>query len=171
MNKLTGNMLVMILGLFFWLPSAAGASTWTQEFQTDYAGTNAVYLSMNPAAPLVEFEAATFGGGHAGWQLVSNQPLQQFMEGPAEPAGTGGIFSSFSGSQPFSFQWAEVQWQGSTYTLLGSGTGIWNGGWNFTDKTFTHSQDIVHLPLPASALLLGSGLLGLGLLGWRRQSS
>jgi hypothetical protein len=28
---------------------------------------------------------------------------------------------------------------------------------------------IAHTPLPPSALLLGSGLLGLGLLGWRRK--
>jgi hypothetical protein len=27
------------------------------------------------------------------------------------------------------------------------------------------------VPLPASVLLLGSGLMGLGLLGWRRQRS
>jgi hypothetical protein len=33
------------------------------------------------------------------------------------------------------------------------------------------SADVSATPLPASALLFGSGLAGLGLLGWRRQRS
>jgi len=36
--------------------------------------------------------------------------------------------------------------------------------------TTTNSNSYVHTPIPGSVLLLGSGLLGLGLLGWRRKN-
>jgi hypothetical protein len=120
-------------------------------------------------SPQVVFGGTTFNGGHSGWTLESNQPMQQFMSGPATPIHTGGILVNFSSTQPFSFQWAEVQWNGASYTLLGSGTVLYSGsGWS-PDSTFDHRGDIVPLPLPASALLLSTGLLGMGLVGWRRK--
>jgi hypothetical protein len=39
------------------------------------------------------------------------------------------------------------------------------------NEWFVSGMDINLVPLPASFLLLGSGLLGLGLLGWRRKRS
>jgi hypothetical protein len=44
------------------------------------------------------------------------------------------------------------------------------GGLNYTITGGAGGMLIAHTPLPPSALLLGSGLLGLGLLGWRRKN-
>ena len=167
MKKLT---LTVILISLLGLPVAAGA--WTQQFRNDYPETNAIYLWMDPATPQVDFAATTFGGGHADWILASNQPLQQFMEGPAKPKGTAGIYVNVpdSTSQPFSFQWAEALWSGDDYTILGRGSVSWNGSGWAVGNTFTHSGDIVHLPLPPAVLLLGSGLLALALLKLRRRT-
>ncbi len=157
--------MLLALMLLMCLPRVAGA--WMQEFRNDYAEANAIYLWMDPSS--VEFGTTTFGGGHADWILAVDQPTQQFMYGPAQPAGTAGIFVNFTGSDSFSFQWAEVQWIGESYNLLGSGTVDWSGsGWSYSED-FDHGGNITHIPVPASVLLLGTGILGLGLLGFRRR--
>jgi hypothetical protein len=43
------------------------------------------------------------------------------------------------------------------------------GGLNYTITGGAGGMLIAHTPLPPSVFLLGSGLLGLGLLGWRRR--
>ena len=49
---------------------------------------------------------------------------------------------------------------------------MWNGsGWAITEMVFSPGVDIRAVPLPPCILLLGSGFLGLGLLGWRRKTS
>ena len=49
---------------------------------------------------------------------------------------------------------------------------VWNGsGWAITETVFSPGVDIRAVPLPPCVLLLGSGFLGLGLLGWRRKTS
>ena len=113
---------ILPLILLLCIPVAAGA--WTQELANDYPQANAIYLWMDPAKPQVDSGVSTFGGGHTDWILASNQPMQQFIEGPAKPGGTAGLYLNFtsSQSQPFSFQWAEVQWNDKIYSLLGSGS-------------------------------------------------
>lgn len=78
----------------------------------------------------------------------------------------------------FSFETFRQPVWGSAYAKSGSGVyaqnyglaqGISPGdsGW---DKTmFIAVPDSSHVPIPGSVLLLGSGLLGLGALGWRRR--
>jgi hypothetical protein len=164
MKKIT---LLLALMLLMCLPNVAGA--WTQEFRNDYAATNAIYLWMDSSS--VTFGTTELMGGHSDWTLVLDQLTKQVMTGPAKPANTAGIFVNFTGdrSAPLSFQWAEVQWSGDIYTLLGSGTVGWSGsGWSY-DDTFTHGGDITHIPVPASFLLLSTGLVGLGLMGFRRK--
>lgn len=53
-----------------------------------------------------------------------------------------------------------------------SGLGL-TGNWGFFWGTGTCSNDgfAGYVPIPPSVLLLGSGLMGLGLLGWRRRGS
>lgn len=42
---------------------------------------------------------------------------------------------------------------------------------NYSDNSGLITANVNVIPIPASVLLLGSGLLGLGLLGWRRRQS
>jgi hypothetical protein len=177
---------VMLLAVLMCLPGLAMAMTatdlppipshsWTQEFQTDLNGTNAIYIWMDSATPQVTIENEYFNSNHAGWAVAVNNPMYVYSYGPGYPANTPGIFVTFTGDSTtdvFSFQWAEVQWSGDNKNILG--TGIldysYNNGWTTGTGTFTHTDDIRPIPLPASALLLGSGLFGLGLLGWRRRN-
>jgi len=53
---------------------------------------------------------------------------------------------------------------GNAYLFLGGGG---DGIWDFASGMGQLMP--YHTPLPPSVLLLGSGLLGLGLLGWRRK--
>jgi hypothetical protein len=159
--------ILLALLLLMCLPRLAGA--WTQEFRNDYAEANAIYLWMDSATGA--FETTTFGGGHFDWILAVDQPSQQFMYGPPKPTGTAGIYVNFTdpNTTSLSFQWAEVQWSGGSYTLLGSGTIDWSGsGWGYSGG-FDHEEDITPIPIPASVLLFGTGILGLGLLGFRRR--
>jgi hypothetical protein len=50
------------------------------------------------------------------------------------------------------------------FNFIFTGTDNGNG-------TYTGTMTLYATPIPASALLLGSGLMGMGLLGWRRQRS
>ncbi len=86
------------------------------------------------------------------------------------------IFSSLSGFQgdlpfgltcngslndPFSFDWCGYQ----DGKLVFEDTVCWDG------LKWTCDPDFVPVPIPPTVLLLGSGLLGLGLLGWRKKTS
>jgi len=108
----------------------------------------------------------------ADWDLFIDEPGKEYFS--TNNTNISNItFTQYwtsKGAMPaFSFQWAEVKWDANweTYTLLGSGTLSHRNGWVPSSK-FTHEQDIQSpAPLPATILLLGTGLLGL--IGLRRR--
>jgi hypothetical protein len=51
------------------------------------------------------------------------------------------------------------------------GAGMWPSDGTVPYTAYVDNINVVATPIPASALLLGSGLMGLGLLGWRRKRS
>jgi hypothetical protein len=90
---------------------------------------------------------------------------------------TGG----FSGVTYLPFAWfyerleaVPVQSSQSPYT---GGTALeWSfvgpmGSMTADPSMWSYTSDAAQAPIPASALLMGSGLAGLGLLGWRRKRS
>ena len=83
----------------------------------------------------------------------------------------GGLFRvRFSFPAPsFSFQWAELDFNGSTNTLLGAGTVTYAAGSGYSSSSvFTHMADIPNVaapvPLTSSTIFMLSGAAILGFL-------
>ena len=54
-------------------------------------------------------------------------------------------------------------------TIKDSARATWNGNWSFA--ALPSGVQYNHVPLPPSVLLMGTGLLGLGLLRFRRKNA
>jgi len=177
MKTLVKLLMLLTFGAVICLPGMALADTITTEFETSY-NPNAVYMFMNGPATMTIQNLLP-----ASWAISEETTKEIILTGPN--VGISQVFFDLTftyASLPVSFQWAEVQWASDyqSYTLLGSGALTDSGsGWtgpttdNGVDPSFTYQSDIGDpvdpVPLPSTALLLGSGLLGLALLGFRRK--
>ena len=93
---------------------------------------------------------------------ISNLTLNNSIMGP-----NGTYYSGFTDNFVY-FRYSDGTPFTSTFTIAGDFVFTSNGGApNFPGFEFDLSAQPV--PLPPSVLLLGSGLLGLGALGWRRK--
>jgi hypothetical protein len=131
-----------------------GGST-TEIFQPNYGGTFTIKLSSNPSVNLL---SGTFGPGAA--LSGTNQGGSAMFGDSVPPAGEVVFTSDFLTFQPgtvqsFSFSLAGVS------PLLGVDSNDWVDSFA-ASGTGIFSADLA--PEPLSFLLLGSGLLGLGLL-------
>ena len=160
--------LIAWTALVFGLACArAEATTLSQVFINDYA-SNAVYLFSDDAANLT-FTKMKFGGDAAGWSVTSNTGDELVLGGPVLTP-NGGLFTLTMKytSLPFSYQWAEVLTGSPLNSILDAGTLKWDGHvWTASD-TFTHFSAInpgAPVPVPSSAWLLGSALVGLICIG------
>ncbi len=147
------------------------------DFGTLAAPTNEIFLWDNAGgATLASIRARTGSLTAAnGWSVAAFTPAGSGfkLSGPGILANTGTytIRFNFPRATPpvFSFQWAEVFWDGTFRHVLGSGSTAFSGGatGSFSSSTtFTHMADIPNLapppapvPLPSSIVLLLSTLL------------
>ncbi len=146
----------------------ATAASLTQVFRNDY-DANRIWLWA--VEPTTEFTGMAFlGPTMSAWEVTVDTGDKLFFQSPdgsVVPAPTGRYKISFDYVAPsFSFEWADIFWDGTTNNLLGAGTATWSGGWSGS-SAFTHAADLVvapsAVPLPNSIMFLASGtLFGLG---------
>lgn len=156
-------LLILALG-----PTAnAAAASLSQQFRNDF-DTNRIWLwAMEPTT---EFTNFTLDNAPVSSWLVPIDTGSELMfesnDGSTVAPSAGRFTVDFDYTTPtFSFEWAEIFWDGATNTLLGSGTAIWNGSSWSGNGNFTHLSDLAPspVPVPASFGLLASGaLFGIG---------
>lgn len=123
--------------------------------------TGATRIAISSQNPF-NFDGACFGA----WTRNDNS----LFFGASSITINGYLNNAFVGVQTFNISPGTLQWVAGTLKgvdkleFLPTGS---SGGVYFLMDNFTYT----HAPIPASVLLLGSGLLGMGLVGWRRQRS
>lgn len=152
--------------------SNASAASFSQQFLNDFS-SNRIWLWA--VEPTTEFTNVSFDNAAVSDWVVpvdtgSTLYLESSTETPLLP-GAGRFTIDFDYTTPtFSFEWAEIYWDGATNNLLGSGTATYNGsGWS-GGPAFTHAAALSAVPIPASSVLLASGVVfGIGV--GRRKAS
>ncbi len=187
MKRLLKFAATTLLGMSLNVQAGTVDVTFTNDFGSLSSPVNEIFLWMDPGAASLSINR--FAGSMRAWTsltLVTNQSFK--LSGPSVTAPNTGSFTArfnFSGPVPrapsFSFQWAEVFFDGALRHVAGSGTVSYSGGAtnSFTGSpTFTHlnSTDIPNLaavPLPSSIVLLLSTLVfaPLAKIERRKQSS
>lgn len=153
------------------------ADSWSQEWNESGVGNfNALeFFMISPAS--IDLEAPGFRGFTTlGWTVGDPNPKYTFA------TNTGGITSTnwtsyFTGSATAGttfdfFAWTNGILNGAPAEYAHA---VWNGGWTITAAGVQNTSGVGYnrspVPIPPTALLLGSGLLGIGLLRFRRKTA
>jgi hypothetical protein len=116
------------------------------------------FASTDPGNSNVNMPAAGVHGIKLDWGGVDSQIMTYTFDSLKAPV--WGDFYTKDGK-------LDAIW--ATAWNVGFGTDPASGATNFTNWVPTPDTFGTEVPLPSTVLLLGSGLLGLGLLGWRRR--
>jgi hypothetical protein len=179
MQRYTKVLMALALAVVVCLPGAAAALTfqgdpfdcgsWAQRFVADVGTYDALEAFM--MSPATDFEAPGWENfSVTGW--TARTPNPDYARGLGPSSNNVQMDLKFSGSQatPLSFDF--FAWSGGILTgnIVDSAHCTWNGsGWSFSTALHDPTgQDYNRVPICSTWLLLGSGLLGLGGLGWRR---
>lgn len=157
-------LLAIILSAGATLP--ANAATLNQWFSNDTT-SNAIYLWLTASsAPTTDITNVIFDAASAMSAWGSTGTTDSLvLYGPAANAGAGRVQLRFDYSvRPFSFEYAEVLWNGGEMTLLDSGTlsrgtGSWTSSAAFTRVGDISSPFAAPVPVPSSLILLLSTVL------------
>jgi hypothetical protein len=174
-----------------------GGFTWTSTSTSGYWGvetSNSYILYGNTTTPItgaalfpsmnnvVINEDGNIGAGQTA--ISSNNPFNfdgayfgawtqndnSIFYGASSITINGYLNNALIGTQTFNISPGSLQWVAGTLKGINKLEFLptdGSGGYYFLMDNFTYSQ----APIPASVLLLGSGLLGMGLVGRRRQRS
>jgi hypothetical protein len=173
MKTLVKLLMLLALGAVIYLPGMAYADyvqAWTE---------NGIYLGVTQTWDKEEIFLVTPGNwtgtglsgfSAAGWSAALINPQYALATGPLyNPTVSGNFnYTTSSTNETNPYTWDLFLWNGAK--LVGVQRSTWtSAGWVYADLTATPpAENRVHAPLPATILLLGTGLLGL--IGLRRKS-
>ena len=179
-------VMTLALGVLLCMPGIANAN-WTsvdQGWYDNYPFTN------NPAVPVNELDfyitsgtavfdpstpLASFGSpGFSGWTVTSFSPTYMVVTNPSAPTSATWEYIFF-GSTPvanYTLVWygyynGQFQMEEIDTVTNGQVLGLSEGGYYYYN--YTPPPDPGPTPPPPSVLLLGSGILGLAILRWRKK--
>ena len=171
-------MLLRFLALVLLLSVASAASAATRNVDlTNTFATNHIMLWVDDPASADITNVTFLSASMAGWVATiaadgNSATLSGATIAASNPITAGGEYRvrfTFPAPPSFSFQWAELSFDGSENTLLDSGSISYAAGAGYsTSNVFTHIADIPNLaapvPLGNSTIFLISGAALLGFL-------
>jgi hypothetical protein len=188
MNKRLMNLVVMVaLAATICLPGMAQANYVANWVENGLYGTPANYQTWDTAEAFLLSPGTWTGTGltinsGTGWTatLINPQYALATTTTPYISKTQGNFYFTTSATDltgPFSFDW--VLSNGGTIGNGGNIVGVYNltwtpsGGWTGNEYTPAAAppENRAHAPLPPSLLLLGSALVGLGLLRRRKPAT
>lgn len=143
--------------------------SWAQAFNESGVGSfDAMEVFMVSGAS--DFNPPGFSNfSGAGWSGDVINPDYAVATGTAQTNMNFNIRFTSNQSTPFAFDF--LAWEGGVFgTLKEAAHAVWTGSsWNITAITNPDINGYNRVPIPGALVLLGSGLLGLAGLGWRRS--
>jgi hypothetical protein len=176
MHKSLMNLVVMVaLAAAICLPGMAQADYVVNWVENGVYGNPPTVQTWDTAEAFLLSDGAWTGTGlsfsDAAWTATLVNPKYARATGPAYSGNFPFTTSATDLTGPFSFDWV-LSYQGvvvGVYNLTGTPT----GGWTGTEYTPADAppENRFSIPLPPSLMLLGSSLVGLGLLRRRKPAT